>query len=103
VSREESITHTKGKAMPAKKPNILILWGDDIGYWNISAYNLGQMGYRTPSIDRIAKEGAVFTDWYGSRAARPGARVSSPVNRASGRACSKSACPARRKGCRHVT
>ena len=44
--------------MAAKKPNILILWGDDIGYWNISAYNLGQMGYKTPNIDRIGKEGA---------------------------------------------
>ena len=39
----------------AKKPNILILWGDDIGYWNISAYNLGQMGYRTPNLDRLGK------------------------------------------------
>src|SRR5262245_4938422 len=41
----------------SKKPNILILWGDDIGYWNLSAYNQGMMGYRTPNIDRIAKEG----------------------------------------------
>jgi hypothetical protein len=45
-----------------KKPNILVIWGDDIGIYNISAYNLGVMGYRTPSIDRIAKEGALFTD-----------------------------------------
>ena len=42
-----------------KKPNILILWGDDIGYWNVSAYNQGMMGYKTPNIDRIAKEGAL--------------------------------------------
>jgi hypothetical protein len=48
-----------------KKPNILIIWGDDIGYWNLSAYNQGMMGYKTPNIDRIAKEGALFTDWYG--------------------------------------
>ena len=41
---------------PAKKPNILVIWGDDIGIHNISAYNLGLMGYRTPGIDRIAKE-----------------------------------------------
>ena len=41
-----------------KKPNILIIWGDDIGWSNVSAYNLGIMGYRTPNIDRIAKEGA---------------------------------------------
>ena len=45
-----------------EKPNILIIWGDDIGIWNISAYNQGMMGYRTPNIDRIAKEGALFTD-----------------------------------------
>ena len=58
--------------MASKKPNILILWGDDIGYWNISAYNLGQMGYRTPNIDRIAKEGALFTDWYGQQSCTAG-------------------------------
>ena len=58
--------------MAAKKPNILILWGDDIGYWNVSAYNLGQMGYRTPNIDRIGKEGAVFTDWYGQQSCTAG-------------------------------
>jgi arylsulfatase len=44
-----------------KKPNILVIWGDDIGIHNISAYNLGIMGYHTPNIDRIAKEGALFT------------------------------------------
>jgi arylsulfatase A-like enzyme len=48
----------------AGKPNILIIWGDDIGWFNISACNHGIMGYRTPNIDRIAKEGAMFTDWY---------------------------------------
>ncbi len=47
----------------AKKPNILIIWGDDIGLWNLSAYTQGGMGYKTPNIDRIAKEGALFTDW----------------------------------------
>jgi len=41
----------------AGKPNILIIWGDDIGYWNISAYSKGVMGYKTPNIDRIAKRG----------------------------------------------
>ena len=46
-----------------KKPNILIIWGDDIGWFNVSAYNHGIMGYRTPNIDRIAREGALFTDW----------------------------------------
>jgi arylsulfatase len=63
-------------ALPAaaqqKKPNILIIWGDDIGYWNISAYNQGMMGYKTPNIDRIAKEGALFTDWYGQQSCTAG-------------------------------
>ena len=55
-----------------RKPNILILWGDDIGYWNVSAYNHGMMGYKTPNIDRIAKEGAMFTDWYGQQSCTAG-------------------------------
>src|SRR5476651_1294824 len=55
-----------------KKPNVLILWGDDIGYWNISTYNQGMMGYKTPNIDRIAKEGAMFTDWYGQQSCTAG-------------------------------
>src|ERR1700742_1409674 len=54
------------------KPNILILWGDDIGWFNVSAYNHGVMGYRTPNIDRIAKEGAMFTDWYGQQSCTAG-------------------------------
>ena len=57
---------------PAGKPNILVIWGDDIGYWNVSAYNLGQMGYRTPNIDRIAREGALFTDLYGEQSCTAG-------------------------------
>jgi arylsulfatase len=62
-------------ALPAaaqKKPNILVIWGDDIGYWNVSAYNQGMMGYRTPNIDRIAKEGVLFTDWYGQQSCTAG-------------------------------
>ena len=55
-----------------KKPNILIIWGDDIGYWNVSAYNQGMMGYKTPNIDRIAKEGALFTDSYGQQSCTAG-------------------------------
>ncbi|MBL9147781.1 MAG: arylsulfatase [Phycisphaerae bacterium] len=53
-------------------PNILVIWGDDIGQFNISAYNLGMMGYRTPNIDRIAREGALFTDWYGQQSCTAG-------------------------------
>jgi arylsulfatase len=56
----------------AKKPNILIIWGDDIGQFNISAYNMGMMGYQTPNIDRLAKEGAIFTDWYGQQSCTAG-------------------------------
>ena len=55
-----------------KKPNILIIWGDDIGGFNVSAYNMGMMGYKTPNIDRIAKEGALFTDWYGQQSCTAG-------------------------------
>ncbi|MBP7371062.1 MAG: arylsulfatase [Arenimonas sp.] len=54
------------------KPNIVIIWGDDIGWFNISAYNMGMMGYKTPNIDRIAKEGALFTDWYGEQSCTAG-------------------------------
>jgi arylsulfatase len=56
----------------AKKPNILVIWGDDIGTWNISHNNRGMMGYRTPNIDRIAKEGLSFTDSYGQQSCTAG-------------------------------
>jgi len=59
-------------AAKTDKPNILIIWGDDIGQFNTSAYNDGMMGYRTPNIDRIAKEGAKFTDWYGQQSCTAG-------------------------------
>ncbi len=55
-----------------KQPNILILWGDDIGWWNISYNNRGQMGYRTPNIDRVAEEGLSFTDYYGQQSCTAG-------------------------------
>jgi arylsulfatase len=55
------------KAKEQKKPNILIIWGDDIGWDDVSAYNDGVMGYRTPNIDRIAMEGAMSTHWYGQQ------------------------------------
>ena len=60
------------KAQDAQQPNILVIWGDDIGQFNISAYNNGMMGYRTPNIDSIAKEGALFTDWYGEQSCTAG-------------------------------
>ena len=58
--------------MAEKQPNILILWGDDIGWWNISYNSRGQMGYRTPNIDRVANEGAAFTDYYAQQSCTAG-------------------------------
>jgi arylsulfatase A-like enzyme len=56
----------------AKKPNILVIFGDDIGQTNVSAYSLGMMGYKTPNIDRIAKEGMIFTDYYAEQSCTAG-------------------------------
>ena len=58
--------------MAAKKPNFLILWGDDVGITNISKYSYGLMGYRTPKIDRVANEGALFTDYYSQQSCTAG-------------------------------
>ena len=55
-----------------KKPNILVLWGDDIGLTNLSCYGDGVMGYRTPNIDRLAEEGIRFTDYYGEQSCTAG-------------------------------
>ncbi|MFO1001679.1 MAG: arylsulfatase [Planctomycetaceae bacterium] len=55
-----------------KKPNILVIWGDDIGTWNISHNNRGMMGYKTPNIDRIAREGVAFTDYYAQQSCTAG-------------------------------
>src|SRR5208337_2871007 len=60
------------ESSPQTKPNILVIMGDDIGYWNISSYNRGMMGYRTPNIDRIAAEGAILTDYYGQQSCTAG-------------------------------
>ncbi|MEJ8855110.1 arylsulfatase [Variovorax robiniae] len=60
------------KADSAKKPNILVIWGDDIGIYNLSCYSHGVMGYRTPNIDRIAREGMMFTDSYGEQSCTAG-------------------------------
>lgn len=60
------------KAKGNKKPNILIIWGDDIGQTNLSCYSKGLMGYRTPNIDRIANEGAICTDYYGEQSCTAG-------------------------------
>ena len=62
----------RAQAASPKKPNILVIFGDDVGYWNISAYNQGMMGYKTPNIDRIAHEGALFTDYYAQQSCTAG-------------------------------
>ena len=62
-----------GPALAARdKPNILVIMGDDIGWFNPSIYHRGIMGYQTPNIDRIAHEGAMFTDWYGQQSCTAG-------------------------------
>jgi arylsulfatase A-like enzyme len=66
-----------------KKPNVLVIWGDDIGQANLSAYTRGLMGYHTPNIDRIAREGMMFTDYYGEQSCTAGRAGSSW-----GKACS---------------
>jgi arylsulfatase A-like enzyme len=55
-----------------KKPNIVVFWGDDVGQSNISAYSLGVMGYKTPNIDRVAREGMMFTDYYAEQSCTAG-------------------------------
>jgi arylsulfatase A-like enzyme len=62
----------RAKAAAGAKPNILVIFGDDVGYWNVSAYNRGMMGFRTPNIDRIAREGAIFTDHYAQQSCTAG-------------------------------
>ena len=81
---------------PKKKPNILVIWGDDIGISNLSCYSHGLMGYRTPNIDRLAKEGMMFTDSYGEQSCTAGPLVvHHRAERAIAPACPRSAFPAR--------
>jgi len=61
-----------GVAAAADKPNILVIWGDDIGMFNLSSYNMGMMGYKTPNIDRISREGITFTDAYAEQSCTAG-------------------------------
>src|ERR1700741_2580555 len=62
----------KAKSTGDKKPNILVIWGDDIGISNLSCYTRGLMGYQTPNIDRLAREGMMFTDSYGEQSCTAG-------------------------------
>ncbi len=90
-------------AAATQKPNILIIWGDDIGQFNVSAYNQGVMGYKTPNIDSIAQQGALFTDWYGQQSCTAGRAAfitgQSPIRTG----LTKSACPVRPRACRRKT
>src|SRR5579871_5806350 len=67
-----STSSTKPKSSGSEKPNILVIWGDDIGISNLSCYTHGMMGYHTPNIDRLAKEGMMFTDSYGEQSCTAG-------------------------------
>ena len=62
----------KVEAQDNDKPNILVIWGDDIGQSNISAYTHGLVGYQTPNIDRVANEGIMFTDYYSEQSCTAG-------------------------------
>jgi arylsulfatase A-like enzyme len=66
------LTASLATAQGDAKPNILVIWGDDIGQSNISAYTMGLMGYRTPNIDRVANEGMIFTDYYAEQSCTAG-------------------------------
>ncbi len=66
------VAATNSEAATADKPNIIIIWGDDIGQSNISAYTRGLMGYQTPNIDRVAREGMLFTDYYAEQSCTAG-------------------------------
>ncbi len=63
---------TPALAQNQERPNILVIMGDDIGYWNVSYNNRGMMGYQTPNIDRVANEGLIFTDYYGEQSCTAG-------------------------------
>ena len=72
VAASEAQAQPAGRGKVSGKPNILIIWGDDIGWNNPSCYHRGMMGGSTPNIDRIANEGALFTDWYGQQSCTAG-------------------------------
>jgi hypothetical protein len=83
-----------------KKPNIVVVWGDDIGITNLSCYSDGLMGYRTPNIDRIAEEGMRFTDSYGEQSCTAGPPPSTAPASRNARAAARSWSP--QIGVRHV-
>jgi arylsulfatase A-like enzyme len=72
LSPPKATAQPQQSASTGKQPNILVIFGDDIGLANVSAYSLGLMGYRTPNIDRVAKEGMIFTDYYAEQSCTAG-------------------------------
>jgi arylsulfatase len=72
VALAAGILTSRGQAAEEKKPNIVVIWGDDIGITDISAYSMGLMGFQTPNIDRVAKEGVIFTDFYAEQSCTAG-------------------------------
>ena len=84
ISRAEA-QQTKPVAQSSRRPNILVIMGDDIGQTNVSAYSFGLMGYKTPNIDRIAREGLMFIDYYAEQSCTALGRTTS-VNDKSGKA-----------------
>src|SRR5689334_8714532 len=72
VAQAEPAEPTAPPAAAAGKPNIVIIWGDDIGQSDVSAYSRGLMGFKTPNIDRVAKEGVMFTDYYAEQSCTAG-------------------------------
>ena len=89
------------QAQTGQKPNILVVWGDDIGQSNISTYTHGLMGYQTPNIDRIANEGVGFTDYYAQQSCTAGraAFISGSVPVRSGPSRPPAACRGRTIRC----
>ena len=85
-----------------QRPNILVIFGDDIGIPQVSAYTMGMMGYRTPNIDRIAQEGAIFTDSYGQQSCTAG-RASFIRDRDAGRGQDRTASSASRSASTSAT
>ena len=72
MAKQDTSTEKKPVGGAQGKPNILVIWGDDIGQSNLSCFTKGVMGYRTPNIDRIANEGMIFTDYYGEQSCTAG-------------------------------
>jgi arylsulfatase A-like enzyme len=90
-------------ASQTSKPNILVIWGDGIGYWNVSYNNRGMMGYRTPNIDRIASEGMMFTDYYAEQSCTAGRAAFITGQHPFRTGLTKIGLPGRPKACRSKT